>query len=369
MYKQQCKVLSTVLIAVILMSLLSLTGCRNSLPGQQEYREVTDCIGRTVAVPKEIERIAALDPFAGQAVIMFGHGEKMKATVGGVKRDLLLQEMCPALKDAAIVKESGTVNAEALLSLQVDLLLLKGDVILNIPEKEKIEKLDIPYLVVDYNSMESQIAAFRVIGEALGEEAEAEKVNAYYRSAIERIDAITKEIPQEKNPRIYHAVNQAVRTDSKGTLGSDWISYTRAENVALGKDLTSDGKNYYTTLEQIFVWDPDLIICNESGVSNYMLTDKKWAGLRAVREGKVYQMPIGVSRWGHEGGLETPLALFWLAKLIYPEEFKDLDLKVEMSFFYGTFFDYTPTSEVIDKILAGEGIRSASTASTESLNN
>ena len=38
-------------------------------------------------------------------------------------------------------------------------------------------------------------------------------------------------------------------------------------------DLFLKKRKTYTTLEQVFVWDPDIIICNESGVNDYILQD------------------------------------------------------------------------------------------------
>jgi len=352
------------LIAVLMVSVLVLSSC-GLVNENKNTLAVVDCVGRTVLIPEQAQKIAALDPFAGQALIMLGYGDKMVATVGGVQRDLLLQYMSPTLADAVIVKESGSMNAEAVLSLGVDLIFVSSDMHFSNAERQKLDKVGIPYLVIEYFTMEEQCEALRVIGNAISAQAEAEAYVEYYLRAIEEVSAVTATIPDDIKPSLYHSVSEAVITDAAGSFGADWIAVVGAKNVSLHTDLLASGKNYSTTLEQIFVWDPDLIICNETGVSDYIMGSSRWLGLRAVREGRVYQIPIGVSRMGHPNSIETPLAIRWLAELLYPDYFPDFDFKEELRVFYQQFFDYEIDDATIDKIIDGEGIRAPGTGSSE----
>ena len=68
-------------------------------------------------------------------------------------------------------------------------------------------------------------------------------------------------------------------------------------------------------------------------------------------------MPIGISRWGHPGSLETPLALLWTAKTIYPDYFPDIDISAETRAFYKRFFNYDLSDEQVRQIVSGQGMR------------
>jgi len=92
------------------------------------------------------------------------------------------------------------------------------------------------------------------------------------------------------------------------------------------------------------------------------MTNSQWSPLKAVKDNRVYQMPIGISRWGHPGGLETPLAIMWTAKELYPEQFKDLDIREEARSFYQTFFNYQVSDKMLTNILNGKGMRGHSKA-------
>ena len=136
-------------------------------------------------------------------------------------------------------------------------------------------------------------------------------------------------------------VNEAVRTDIKDSLPADWIEITGGINVSIDDDLKISGDKSFATLEQIYTWNPDIIIANESGVPDYMLSNEQWAGLKAVKEKRVYQIPNGVSRWGHPGSLETPLAVLWTSKLLYPQYFEHINMEEETKSITKTFLIFT----------------------------
>ena len=79
--------------------------------------------------------------------------------------------------------------------------------------------------------------------------------------------------------------------------------------------------------------------------------------IKSGEGGNVYQIPIGVSRWGHPSSTETSLAILWLAKLLYPDYFEDLDIRGGDEDYYYTFYDFKVSEETLDKILSGKGIR------------
>jgi iron complex transport system substrate-binding protein len=128
-------------------------------------------------------------------------------------------------------------------------------------------------------------------------------------------------------------------------------------NVSVGEPLRVYDNANFASMEQILLWDPDVIIVNEEDVDQYILTNKKWASLKAVKTGRVYKIPNGISRWGHPGGLETPLAILWTVKTLYPDRFPELNLKEIIHDFYARFFNHTLSAEMMEKILSGRGMR------------
>ena len=342
-----------VLICVILI--FGSFGCaKGNTPVSGEIT-ITDCAGRTVQVPRDPQSICTVCPFSGQMIILLGAGEHITSTVNNVARSNLLSEICPAIDNAVVVKNSCSINAEEVMALDTDLIFVNTGAYETDAERAKLDVMGIPYVVIGYETIDEQLEAIRILGQALQKEDAAERYIEWFRSTIKRVDDALQNV--ESPVRLYHSVNEAVRTDKPGSYCAEWIAHTKVVNVSLESGaLQTEGEKSYTTLEQIYAWDPDIIICNEAQVDDYILTDEKWQGLTAVTEGRVYQIPIGVTRWGHPNSVETPLALLWLAQLLYPDRF-DIDMDEEIRQFFETFYGFAIDDEWIEAIKEGDNMR------------
>jgi iron complex transport system substrate-binding protein len=356
-----------ILTACLLVCLLA-AGCakdKTSQNGAAALKEgaqgsviLKDFTGRQVVAPAEVERIGCLYAFTGHVLAMLGRGNDIVAVVEGLKRDVIMRELCPDIKDALVPSTSGAINLEELVKADPDLVFIRIDTASNEGEVAKLQKSAIPYLVVEYRNMKEQMDMIEMIGQAVGEHERALKYNEYYQRCIDRVQAKVKDIPIKERVRVYHSVNEATRTDAKVTLPADWLQAVGAVNVSLDQELKFMEDKYYAGLEQILLWDPDVIIANEAGVADYIMKNKQWSSLSAVKNQKVYQMPNGISRWGHPGSLETPLAILWTAKTLYPEIFSDIDMMAETKYYYREFFNYPISDQEAAQVLSGMGMRS-----------
>ncbi|WP_283409532.1 ABC transporter substrate-binding protein [Anoxynatronum buryatiense] len=363
-----------------LLILLILTGCASTQPAPADSTQpetpmaqedpleevaepqidagkwITDAVGREVLVPDKIQRVACLYAFSGYAVTLLGDGDKIVATPGGLKRDRLLAMVNPAIEEVSVPRAGGTINVEELLNLKPDLVFVSIETAADDREMDKMDKTGIPFLVVDFTSIEDQMANIAFIGEAMGRIQEAQAFNAYYQSVIDRVEGVLAQVPMGDRVTVYHSINEATRTDIKGSLSAQWTNIAGANNVAMNQDLRFVDNKYFAALEQILLWDPEVMIVNEPDVVKYILTNPQWATLQAVKQQKVYQLPQGISRWGHPGAVETPLAILWTAKTLYPELFEDMDLKEEIQHFYRTFLAFDLEDDLTEQILQG-GLR------------
>lgn len=357
------KVILPALVIVLMLGLILTGGCMKQKAGDSQTNvdtiTITDCIGRQVKVPVPINRIACLCPESGYAVAMFGKGEQMVAVVDGLQRDLILTDMYPMIKELPLPKVSGAINIEELVKSRPDVVFVKSDTFNNEAETEKLNKTKIPFLAVDFNSMQGQQYAVEMIGQAVGATDKAAQYNAYYQKCIDRVQERVGSIPNKARVRVYHSLNEATRTDIKGSLSSDWMQAAGAYDVAVNENLRALEGKYFASLEQILLWNPDVILVNEGVVGNYILTDKQWSPLKAVKNRQVLQLPKGMSRWGHPSSPETPMAILWTAKALYPDKFADLDMIAETKYFYKEFFGLQLSDEIVNKILFGEGMRAA----------
>lgn len=353
-------------VSILLVCVLLLSGCGSTDPNPRvsdepvSGRVVVDCAGREVVVPEQVDSVACLYAYTGHVCVMLDCEENITAVVNGLKRDNLMMRKVPGIKEMPCPYSSGSINIEELTAVSPDLVLLRVENLADSGEIEKLQSVGIPYVVVDYITMEDQIYSIEVMGKALGREDRAKEYIDYYRDTLTLLEDRLSHIPVEERKTVYHSVNEVVRTDIPGTLSYEVLEAAGCINVVTSSDeLRLDGDKGMVTVEQIYVWDPDIVLANEPVAAEYFRTDSKFSGLRAVQEGEVYQLPVGISRWGHPGSLESPLAALYIAKLLYPEQFKDIDITEEVCEFYDTYFDIELTEKDVQQIISGEGMREA----------
>ncbi|MGI6257949.1 MAG: ABC transporter substrate-binding protein [Anaerovoracaceae bacterium] len=353
-------IISLLTILIVLALLTSFAGCNGlSGEGKEETKKITDCAGRTVEIPKNPDRVACLYAPTAHMMALLDKEDRIVGAPNGVKSDVLIQMKYPGIRDVAVPYQEGSINVEELLRVDADLLLIRKDTLQNEGEMEKLEKLGIPYAVVDYETIPQLYRAVRVAGDIFGEEEKAEAYIEFCKETTDLVSDNLREVTGPK-PRIFHSVNEATRTHNRGDICSEILTLGGVDDVISSEEqggLTAEGSKVYTTLEQIYTWNPDGIIANEQPVTAYILTDPKWAGLDAVKNKQVYTLPVGISRWCHPGSIEPHMGILAVAVRFHPEEMKSVDMKKYTKEYYKKYFGLKLDDETIERILMGEGMR------------
>lgn len=336
-----------------------LTGCGSAEVERPDLpmKMMTDSLGREVSIPVEPQRVACLFTNTGHIITMLGHGQTIVAVSNGLKRDKLLHQIEPSVAEATLVKVGGAVNFEEVLKCDVDLFLMPSDMVQDEGLIKQLDQYKIPYIVTKFESIEDQKTLVTLMGDIFNAPEEAAIYNRMYDEIIEEVTVITENIPTGDRPRIYHSLNEAANTVPSNSLPGEWMKLAGGNEVSLEDQLIQDNDKYFATLEQIIYWNPEVIFCNEDGVDTYIRDKDQWAAIDAVKNDRVYLMPTGISRWGHTTSIETPLALIWTAKTLYPDLCEDLDLKTRTKDFYRELFEYDLSDEQYDDMIIGRGMR------------
>jgi iron complex transport system substrate-binding protein len=106
-------------------------------------------------------------------------------------------------------------------------------------------------------------------------------------------------------------------------------------------------------MEDIVRWDPQVVLVGRQYPLALVRDDPRWAGITAVRTGRVLPTPEGVFYW--DGGLESAVLLTeFIAKLLHPDRFTDLDMRAEVQEYYARFYRHRLDDEAADRLLRGE---------------
>lgn len=348
--------LAGVLLLLALAFLLA--GCGGGSQGTSgETKTVTDCAGRTVEIPEHPQRVACLYASTAHMMAMLDEGDKIIGTPNAVKLDVLMQMKYPKIQETATPYQEGAINGEEMARIGADLALIRFSTAENSGEVEKLDKLGIPYVVVDYRTMKELDKAISVMGQVFGKEARAQEYLRFSKETVSMVAERLKDVPEKDWPSVYHSVNEAIRTDGQGDICGEIMNKAAVKDVSIEKGMQGGGDRTYITLEELYRWEPKAIIANEYSVTDYILSDSKWNGLSAVKNKAVYTLPVGATRWCHPGSMEAHMGVLAIAQMFYPEKFQDIDMAAYTADYYKTCFGLELDDKTIQRILAGEGMR------------
>jgi iron complex transport system substrate-binding protein len=313
-------------------------------------RTIQDCSGRTVTIPDHPRRIVCLYAATAHLLTLFNAQALIVGAPEGIRRDVLMTYKQPDIATVAVPFQDGSINIEELARIRADVALIRLSTAQNPAETEKLTKLGIPYVVVDFTSIAGLRQAVTVVGNLLDNPERAASFLKFYDDTLQMVSLRLQGLADADKPRIYHAVNEASRTDQAGDICSEITRLAGVINVSTDSQLSASEDKHYT-------WSPAVILANDPAAADYMLTDSKWQGLAAVRSKQVFVLPVGVSRWCHPGSIEPHMAVLFIARQFYPDRFADLDLVAYTQSYYQQFFALDLDRTMVIQILSGRGMR------------
>lgn len=307
---------------------------------------------KRLQLPARIERIATSWEAQNAIIAMLGYGDRIVATTRIVREMPVFRRFVPGIAQAGLASNgtAGDVNVEELLRLRPDVLFVAGD--LPPARKQQLERAGIAVAELRYNRLDALIERTLVSGEILGADAlrEAREYQRYFEANKARVRAALGQVPAERRLRLYHAVGDPLSTSGRPSLNQDWMDLGGAINVA-EHWFDHEAPTGKVSLEQIIAANPDVIVAMRAADAAHIRSDSRWAGLRAVRQGRVYANPRGMFWWCRETS-EQALQFLWLAKTLYPDAFSAVDMREETREFYRRFYGYTLDTATVDEFLA-----------------
>ena len=312
----------------------------------------TDTQGREITLDEAPQRIITRAPDEARVVIALGYGDKLIAGEQATKSCLCpmtfgnVAEGCLNCYETII---DGRMPDLPEISTRYDIYFeeiakLKPDLIFcgNLKDAEAFEdKIGCPVVVLGGSGWnfgeDGYYDSIRVAAEALDAEEEAEELISFALNKVEMIESVTKNVDPEKKPKVYFASRGAGTGFYDPKEGRD---FTRTEPnydplvMAGGRNVASEieGNTVNVPLEQIIAWNPDYIFISNSAAGNntgleFIKNSPELASINAIKEGNVYNCFYPHCRGQPPD--RNLLNMMYMAKIMYPEEFKDLDLEKE----------------------------------------
>lgn len=334
--------------------LIAVLGASIAAPRVARAQSVSDATGRALAIPANVTRVFPAGPPA--AIILYTFAPDL--LIGWPRanrpeeRAFLLPDIGARPEIGRITGRGNTANLEVVLALKPDLIVDVGSTTqtyISLAERVQ-EQTGIPYALLD-GRFDATAASYRKLGELTRRTVQGEVFGAYTDRTLETITRRIADIPQDKRPRVYYARGpRGLETGLGGSINVETIEML-AQNVAGERK----GGLATVSIEQVLLWNPDVIITIDRDFALGVKKDPAWKGVAAAQAGRVHLAPKLPFGWvDFPPSVNRLIGLWWLAKILYPDRFPE-DLREIAIAFYARFYHVTPSTAQMDVVLEGRG--------------
>ena len=329
----------------------------------------TDMAGRRVELDARPETFVVANYIAD--FLMVGGAESLNRVVGMTfdgwadtryGEYMVYTETFPRLKTIPSIGgyHDDVLDSEKILALHPDVLLVGLSQFADNNQKiDLFERAGIRVVVLDYHAMkvENHTRSTMMLGQLLGREDVARAQCDAYASALENVYAEIAALPDSaRHRRVYMELGNKGVGEYGNSYNGDVLWGAMLKN--LGADsLAEHSLQPYAPLDTEFVLaaDPEVIIMGGGIWRNNAEGDQMrmgltvdeataqarlrgfagrpaWKNLSAVRNGEIYAVDHGSLR----NMIDYTLTLY-LAKILYPDTFRDLYPMAEMRAFYARY--------------------------------
>lgn len=324
-----------------------------------DRRKIIDLAGNEVEIPAaaDIKRVVIIAPPVMSFVVETIPDTEMIVGFNSLAfinaNTQVVEKVFPSWKtvNSSFIDASFTVNKEALLKLEPDIIFYYGNM-----QKQGLGEVAVPSIDFRMASNDPQavcIAWDKLLREIFelpasgGQQAAWDRTNA-------ALSAILSKREEEKTALcVFSNIAGAVTvcgTDAFDTYAQSFFEMAGVKNAAVGIEGTAE-----VSMEQIYEWDPDMIIVFQDAPAKEIIDNsidgQDWSILSAWKNGAVYDVPRTTFSWIVPSA-DAALTPLWLISKAYPELFGEQEMRAEIAEYYQTNYGITLSENDIDSIFA-----------------
>lgn len=338
--------------------------------------EFTDCAGQTIKLEKPLEHVVVQSSGSGGAFMTMSAllGKDVYKYISGIDEGLennrqdMWQQFIKTLPELADIPKIGSLekdfDTEGILNSDCDALIVStmNKEAVDAEVKEKFEKagIHIIYIELHDETEENHVKTVEILGKAFGKEEQAQKIIDFYKEHRSNVESKVAEIlKSNERPNLYIEVGSGGPAEYGNTYDNEmmWggIAYVAGGN-SIGDGVVPESGYGAIDPEYLLEKDPDKIVfagsywpkvadsirlgfdSNEADTRKLVdgyLARSGWSDLKAVKNGEIYVVHHGLAREVYDVACYE-----FFAKLLWPEEFKDVDATATLKEYYDTFLPY-----------------------------
>ena len=356
-------------IIILILALLIVTGVSTHLfltPSTVENsgaKNITDMIGRNIEIPSSLNKVVATSPPMTTVIYMIAP-EKLTALnfKWTDSEKVYVQSKYQGLPNIGGWYGTQDGSYEEFIASEPDIVIESidegGDGDLSTVNERQSKFGKIPVVAVnDTTHVEKIDASITFMGEVVGAPANAKKLTDFNDKYLDIVHKKTPQITDKKN--VYYAEgNDGLKTNPSGSVHGQLIDLVGGKNVADSLSQGNTTAGVRVSIEQVISWNPDVIITTDPNFYAKVYNDSNWASINAVKNHEVYLSPQSPFKWfDRPVGANMIIGVPWTAKVIYPDQYSDIDMLSATKEFYSNFYHFDLSDDQAKQILLDSGLK------------
>ena len=315
---------------------------------------ITDQRGKTVTFDQPVTSVVTIPmPSASLLVAVDRSADHLTAMHNAswvAMRDGIMGTMFPRALELPhdIATQDFTPNVESVRALNPDVVIQWSDAQLI----EPLENAGLTVIGLKNNGKQEDVDAWVAMFAAmLGKPERATEIKAHSDKELGEIKAAAAGRGSAGPSILYfNRFTGGLKVAAANTYNDFYIKLVGGTNPATGPDPLPGAGMVGLDVEQVLRWDPEVILLGnfDQAMPQDIYSDPVWQNVSAVRERRVYKVPLGGYRWDPPGQ-ESPLMWHWLTDIAFPQERSGLRSKVREYFQF--LYNHEPTEDELNRIL------------------
>lgn len=332
---------------IILVALMS----ANTAQG----KAITDMFGRKFSIADRPQKVYSASP--PMTNLLYAIDPSMLAgltvPIREYEKPYLRKEMLSLPLLGGWYGQGNTPNIEMILKIKPELIIIQkfGSAFHTKTNETVMKTVPAPVVAVTLTTVFDYPTALAFLGRLLGRESRAGELAAYAKKTIADMKVFTAKIDPQKKVSVYYAEGvDGLNTDCDTSMHTELIKLAGGRNVhqCPVRDMFGMEK---ISLEQVMLYDPDVILVFEGVFYRSVFGDPRWQRLRAVKNRRVYLIPNQPFNWfDRPPSVMRLLCVKWVASLLYPDRYP-VDMVKETRQFFRLFLGFDLSAGEAKKLM------------------
>ena len=362
---KKSKVVILILILLVIVGVATHLFLTPSSVTTEGSKNITDMVGRNVQMPGSVSNIVATSPPMTTVLYMIAP-EKLKA-VNFQWTDDELKYVPGQYANLPVIGGwygSQDGSYEEFIAAEPDVIIESidegGDGDLATVSERQQKFGTIPVVAVnDTTNVLTVDDSITFIGEIVGAQENAKKLTDFNDKYVNLVKERASKLSDGQKKKVYYAQgDDGLQTNPSNSTHGQLIDLVGGINVANAASQGNTTSGIQVSIEQVISWNPDVIITTDPEFYASVYSNPNWASINAVKNKQVYLSPQSPFKWSDRPvGANMIIGVPWTAKVIYPEDYQDIDMVSVTKEFYSNFYHIDLSDDDAKQILLGSGLK------------